>query len=938
MTLVRVSFALAVAFCAAAAPAATDILLITGDSIPGTGGSVNGFIENPILNDAGQVAVHAALTGTAGGTYDDRAVVIASVGSVTKVLQENDPAPDANGELAGLFEPISFAGGYVFVSTDLRNTSGGSDDNWGLFMGAGGTVTQVVRAGEAAPSGDGVYNYPMTEPIPVNTALQAAFVASLSGTSGGGADDEVIIRASYASGAEIARKGQPVPDANGTYHFFYYDPVINAAGQVAFTADLADTSGGIYDDHGLFRGDGETVTKIARQGDLAGDGISVYDTFGNIRISETGTVLFTSTLTGTPGGSNDNHGLYVGNGDVLLEVVREGDAVPDGNGEYSSLSAVALLDSGQVVFHAWLRNTLAGTDDDDGIFRVSGGTTSVVVRSGQPAPGGDGTIVSVGSATPNQSGLVAFTASYDGNSGGDDADYAVCLTDGFELVELLCQGDAMAGSTVSTLQIASGGEASTNAVNEHGQVAVDVTLANGKHAVVLCTPDLHWRANGSGSWGADINWTLGLSPGAMYDVLIDPSGSATVNGSAVNMFANNLTVGSAGGGLATLRIDNGGDMTCGAEASIGLLGRIDLADGHALTATALNNAGVLAGSGTVGANLANLATGQVIVGDGEELTIVGTGHASAGQIDVAGGEIRFVGDLTNAASTGAIYGTNAVLRLQGGLDNYGALALAFGTNRVFGNILNGPTGFVVVSGASQATFYGDVTNAGTMEVSAGSTAVFFGDFSGNGVGGVGGTVLLEGDTRPGASPGVMAFGGDLGCGAGAVLEMELAGALSGLFDRITVAGLLNAGGTLKVILDGYDPERWDEFDLLDWGACVGTFGLDLPAVAEWLQWDTSDLYTTGAIAVTPALPGDANTDGIVDLQDFGALKDHYALSGMGWAEGDFNNDGVVDLQDFGILKDHYAMTYGDMSPGAVPEPGTIAMAVLATIIVARRRR
>ena len=54
-----------------------------------------------------------------------------------------------------------------------------------------------------------------------------------------------------------------------------------------------------------------------------------------------------------------------------MELVREGDAPPDGNGEYRSFSLSPTLDNvgnGRIGFHAWLRGTTGGTDDDSGIF------------------------------------------------------------------------------------------------------------------------------------------------------------------------------------------------------------------------------------------------------------------------------------------------------------------------------------------------------------------------------------------------------------------------------------------------------------------------------------------------------------------------------------------------------------------------------------------
>ena len=60
-------------------------------------------------------------------------------------------------------------------------------------------------------------------------------------------------------------------------------------------------------------------------------------------------------------------------------------------------------------------------------------------------------------------------------------------------------------------------------------------------------------------------------------------------------------------------------------------------------------------------------------------------------------------------------------------------------------------------------------------------------------------------------------------------------------------------------------------------------------------------------ASVPVCVGDANMDGVVDLQDFGILKNNFS-GGGGWGDADFNGDGIVDLQDFGLLKENFGMT------------------------------
>jgi probable HAF family extracellular repeat protein len=85
------------------------------------------------------------------------------------------------------------------------------------------------------------------------------------------------------------------------------------------------------------------------------------------------------------------------------------------------------------------------------------------------------------------------------------------------------------------------------------------------------------------------------------------------------------------------------------------------------------------------------------------------------------------------------------------------------------------------------------------------------------------------------------------------------------------------------------------------------------------------------------VPGDANFDGRVDLNDFGVLKANFA-SGKYRNQGDFDADGQVTLSDFGVLK----ANFGKTSAVAVPEPSGLLLSLAASGAVgiarfARRR-
>ena len=87
---------------------------------------------------------------------------------------------------------------------------------------------------------------------------------------------------------------------------------------------------------------------------------------------------------------------------------------------------------------------------------------------------------------------------------------------------------------------------------------------------------------------------------------------------------------------------------------------------------------------------------------------------------------------------------------------------------------------------------------------------------------------------------------------------------------------------------------------------------------------------THGFLLTATLPGDANLDGKVDVNDLTIVLTDFGRSGMIWSQGDFNGDGKVDVNDLTILLSNFSQSLGSPAGGmsSVPEPG--ALAVLAT--------
>jgi hypothetical protein len=96
--------------------------------------------------------------------------------------------------------------------------------------------------------------------------------------------------------------------------------------------------------------------------------------------------------------------------------------------------------------------------------------------------------------------------------------------------------------------------------------------------------------------------------------------------------------------------------------------------------------------------------------------------------------------------------------------------------------------------------------------------------------------------------------------------------------------------------------------------------------------DVHQLFEVGSLpfglAIDNSIPGDANGDRLVNLDDFGILKTNFG-AGTRRSQGDFNADHQVDLSDFGILKQNFAG-----QGAAVPEPAAWLLLVAGGLTAA----
>ena len=96
-----------------------------------------------------------------------------------------------------------------------------------------------------------------------------------------------------------------------------------------------------------------------------------------------------------------------------------------------------------------------------------------------------------------------------------------------------------------------------------------------------------------------------------------------------------------------------------------------------------------------------------------------------------------------------------------------------------------------------------------------------------------------------------------------------------------------------------------------------------------------DLVDMPALTIRQYLPGDANLDGKVNINDLTIVLANYGQNGTMWSQGEFTGDGTVDINDLTIVLAHYGQSLGSSAGGmaAVPEPSVITLLLAGAVSV-----
>ena len=355
------------------------------------------FTSVPLIGGNGDVAFTAS-----------RALAIGQAGvyrgaPLTAIAERLAPAPNGNGDLL-LF---SVAGvnqaGQVAFSANLSGTMPASADD-GIFRGDGANLVEIVRSGDPTPGGLGQFTLVSTPKL--NEGGHVAFFAQTneSGVNTG------IFRGAGGAITPIVKQGGPAPawggGTDGVYSTLAGDLAFNDANAVVFNAKVNGSSSTGF---AMFRSDGVNSAMIFKDGIPAptgsGGSSGTIANFTASSMNNHGDVIAVANLTGTPGGISDNRGIFVSDGQAIRQVMRNGDPSPDGNGTLSisgNPTALVLNDRGQTIFQASHLGSTPGAETAIYFHDPEFGL-KIVARTGQMILGQSVVGLAIVEGTPFQS-------------------------------------------------------------------------------------------------------------------------------------------------------------------------------------------------------------------------------------------------------------------------------------------------------------------------------------------------------------------------------------------------------------------------------------------------------------------------------------------------------------------------------------------------------
>ncbi|QDU55080.1 LamG-like jellyroll fold domain-containing protein [Aeoliella mucimassa] len=156
-------------------------------------------------------------------------------------------------------------------------------------------------------------------------------------------------------------------------------------------------------------------------------------------------------------------------------------------------------------------------------------------------------------------------------------------------------------------------------------------------------------------------------------------------------------------------------------------------------------------------------------------------------------------------------------------------------------------------------------------------------------------------------------------------------------------GWESAGGSSDAALGEVYLDGFSTFTSSTTPISLGSiFRTDMPQDLSFIYRDASGVYVEGDVTYvsTPAMAGDFNGDGMVNLADYTVWRDNLGSSDESAFAPGTGNGGGIDASDYQAWKSNFGATSGSLSAveaANVPEPATIMVVFLAMAAFGVRR-
>ncbi|HEY7088233.1 MAG TPA: BNR-4 repeat-containing protein, partial [Tepidisphaeraceae bacterium] len=831
----------------------------------------------------------------------------------------------------------------TYVGTTTTTSASRNDYPNGFSYGADGNLYHTFTYRESATGAanhDLMYVY---SPDGGQTWLNNAGTTVASGTLGGGSSGTeynlnspgLVVRPLPETQTMMNQNGQAVDHGNHIHAITWHrdsakDPSLNNVWEPqesSYFDSWRDNLGNWHESR-IF-GDVGTRPKIVF--DANDNAYAVYQV--------------KSDTPGLVGGAGSNGNLYFNNGDLVIAAATKATNWTDWK--------VIKIEAGPFVSEAAV----------DAELLNSTGTLAIVMQNSPTVTGNNGTALRsldysiaftpAGSTTLNASGNWSAAGNWSGaavpglntvvninggrtatvNSVVNSLDNVVAVGTGGSDGSLL----VVSGGSLNLLQI---GATTLSGNTSHLNKAVYNTVSGGQIVV----------GRDSGSVGTYLQTGGAVSAWrfAVGDYLSETSGggpsTATVSGGSLTTYELDIAFSANGSSSGSSFNVSGGTVTVNGDVIVGEFG----------------NSGSLNLTGGLLTIAGNLREGFNKVNNGSF-------RMDGGVLDMTGGYVtvdNFIyngGSLTNI--TTAPIGTNVNAANMGTMSGMtiGTVLIGSGLGAGSTTTLTIPANVRLAAGSRVELWSGAslALGGGGAAIAIGTTPSFTsnlvnittgGTLAGDGV--VAAAVNnISGTVAPGHSTGILHVTGDFTQGAAGTTEIELGGTTAGSgHDQLSITGTATLAGTMRVKrFGGFVPLPGESFDVMSFASRTGDVALVNQTGLAGLVLSKSYSSTDLTLLASALYGGDADLDGVVDVDDLDALALHWQSS-ANWLGGDFNGDGIVDQSDLGILAQNWGAGAGggaSLAPllsglrlpnVSVPEPTTFALPIAIMLLSPRRWR